>query len=158
MVTAAYVFGPRKIIQELVGIESGKEQFLQAFNEIFIPWCLQNCSPSTSAKLDFLLALIDSECFPEQWNSIVTHATCPEHSTLKTSDSKISVLAVLMEKARERVRKANTVQASQPEDWQHKFLDAAAVSLINANPLFGTSDARLLWYVGYTCKFFFLQD
>ncbi|KAL3530952.1 hypothetical protein ACH5RR_010274 [Cinchona calisaya] len=139
MMTAVYIFGPRKIIQELVGIESGTEQFLQAFNEIFIPWCLQNCSPSIGAKLDFLLALIDSECFSEQWNSIITFTTYLEDST-----SKIPVLAMLMEKAREKTRKANCLQGSQTEDWRHEFLDVAAVSVVNANPPFGTYDARFL--------------
>ncbi|CDP04076.1 unnamed protein product [Coffea canephora] len=144
MAAVAYVFGPHKIIQELMGIELGKEQFLQAFNELFIPWCLKDWSVSTSAKLDFLLALMDSEYFTEQWNSIVTYAIYPKDSTLGTSDSKIPVLAVLMEKARERLRKANTLRGSQPEDWQHEFLDIAALSVVNANPPFGTSDARFL--------------
>ena len=158
MAAVAYVFGPHKIIQELMGIELGKEQFLQAFNEIFIPWCLKDWSVSTSAKLDFLLALIDSEYFSEQWNSIVTYAINPKDSTLRTSDSKIPVLAVLMEKARERLRKANTLQGSQPEDWQHEFLDIAALSVVNANPPFGTSDARFLRYADYVCVLFSPQD
>lgn len=153
MGTTAYIFGPRKIIQELVGIDSGREHFLQAFNEIFVPLCLEKCSPSTGPKLDLLIALIDNECFPEQWNIIVTHATYPEEGTLRNSDSKVLVLAVLMEKARERIRKMKCLKGSRPEDWQHESLDIAAASIINSSPPFGTSEARFLRYVHYVCKF-----
>ncbi|CAI9107100.1 OLC1v1006386C1 [Oldenlandia corymbosa var. corymbosa] len=144
MVTATYIFGPYKIVQELACVESGTEQFLGAFSQTFVPWCLEKSSLSTSHKLDFLLALIDYQYFPEQWNIIVTHAIPLEGGTLKASDSKLTTLAELMEKARERIRKLKCAEGSHPENWRHENLDIAAVSIINCNPPFGTSEARIL--------------
>lgn len=165
---AVSIFGPRQIIRELVWVESSNyghqcdestkeldlEQFLQVFKEIFVPWCLQEYISSTSARLDLLMALLDNECFSQQWNIILTHATnlepfgaCPP----RAQDSNyISVLALLVEKISEVYRKRkvgldlNYQQGSCTGDWQHELLDSIAVDVVRSYPPFGTSDARFL--------------
>lgn len=165
---AVSIFGPRQIIRELVWVESSDyghqsdesnkeldlEQFLQVFKEIFVPWCLQEYISSISARLDLLMALLDNECFSQQWNIILTHATnlepfgaCPHAQ----DSNHISVLALLVEKISEVNRKRkvgldlNYQQGSCPGDWQHELLDSAAVAVVRSYPPFGTSDARFLW-------------
>lgn len=158
---AVSIFGPRKIIRQLICNESNSndckvyssneeldlEQFLQAYKEIFIPWCLEKNSYSTSSRLDLLLALLDNECFLEQWNNIIIHATNLENQ----DSSHFSVLTMLMEKTREEVEKRklgadiNHLQGSLPENWHHKLLDSAALFVARSLPLFGTSGARFLW-------------
>lgn len=146
LVAAVSIFGPQKTVQKLIGVELDKEKFLIAFNEIFIPWCLRDCSASTGSKLDFLLAIVDSKCFMEQWHSVITFAINTEGLTSSTLDSRlIQLLAMLMEKARERMRKENNLKELQIGLWQHKLLDSAAISVVN-NPPCGTFGARFLRY------------
>lgn len=157
LVTAASIFGPDNTIRKLIGAELDKRQLLLAFNEIFIPWCLQNWSTSSSSKLDLLLALIDAKCFLEQWNSIITYAIDREGLRFGTLDTKLmQLLAVLMEKARDRIRKGKYPQEWQLDYCQNELLDIAALSVINANPPFGTFEARFLWYVDETNFFYYM--
>ncbi|KAK3022274.1 hypothetical protein RJ639_045381, partial [Escallonia herrerae] len=167
IVHAASVFGPRKIVRELVGAESSSygcqlnerneerdlEQFLQVFKDIFIPWCLQKNSYSSSTRLDLLLALLDDHCFAEQWNSIITHATSLEQlgAGPATEDiSYISLLALLLEKIKDETRKRkgrtdfDHRQGSHPDHWHHELLDSAAVAIARSCPPFGTSHVRFL--------------
>lgn len=145
MATATSIFCPRNTIDKLIGVGLDKKQFLLAYNEIFIPWCLQDWSASTSSKLDFLLALIDDGSFREQWNSIITYAIDREGLRLSTLDAKlIQLLAVLVEKARERIRKGKHLQEWQLDYCQNELLDIAAFSIINANPPYGTFETRFL--------------
>ncbi|KAK3022955.1 hypothetical protein RJ639_046773 [Escallonia herrerae] len=171
IVHAASVFGPRKIVRELVGAESSSygcqlnerneerdlEQFLQVFKDIFIPWCLQKNSYSSSTRLDLLLALLDDHCFAEQWNSIITHATSLEQlgAGPATEDtSYISLLALLLEKIKEETRKRkgrtdfDHRQGSHPDHWHHELLDSAAVAIARSCHPFGTSHVRFFAVVG----------
>ncbi|GJR36275.1 E3 ubiquitin protein ligase listerin, partial [Tanacetum coccineum] len=79
MVVAVSMFGPLKFIQEAVRgqiepISQSEEknqdlntrQFLQYYNDTFVPWCLQANSCSSMARLDLLLSLLNEECFSEQ--------------------------------------------------------------------------------------------
>ncbi|XP_042045298.1 E3 ubiquitin-protein ligase listerin-like [Salvia splendens] len=137
------VFGPRKITQELTCSELGEEQFLKSFNEIIVPWCLKIFSPTTAARLDLLLALVDDECFSEQWDAIVSYIVDREKvgvDPAAVDRNCISVLAILMEKVRERTRKTALCQ----DNWHHELLDLVAVHVAQAYPPVGNSDAQFL--------------
>lgn len=157
MVVVVSTFGPRKVIQEIVrqqnepGCQSEEKntdlslkQFLLYFKEIIVPWCLQIGSCSTLARLDLLLALLDDECFSEQWDSVILHATgtCDSSNTL--------ILALLMEKTREEIIKRtvagnlNHVQGANPNHWHHELLDSTALSIARSLPPFGSSSARFI--------------
>ena len=171
---AVSVFGPRMIIRELVcgdyaafsslsdcmERELESEQFLQLYKEIFVPWCLQGNGSSTSARLDLLLALLDNECFPEQWDIIITYATDLELCGLGTSDpNNILVLAMLMEKARMEICKRKVgvdlvhQQGSHADHWHHELLDSSAISTACSNPSFRSSDARFIRYANKKSKY-----
>ena len=167
---AVSVFGPRKIIQELIcnkalsfghlshdgGEKLGQEDFLQVFKELFTPWCLLGHDSSISAQLDLLLALFEDESFAEQWCMVITYATKLECCGAKPGSldsNQIAVLAILMEKAREKLKKRkvgvdfNHHQGCQPDHWHHELLDLAAVSVACSLPPYGTSDSRFIRYV-----------
>ncbi|XP_075088640.1 E3 ubiquitin-protein ligase listerin-like [Nicotiana tabacum] len=147
MVAAISIFGPRKIIQEIFCIEPEAKQFLHVFKEIFIPWCLQANSPTTSMRLDLLLSLLDDECFAEQWASIVTHATNLEElkSGNRVVDSDcLSLLAMLVEKAREQTSIRGTFQVPYAARWHHQLLDSTAISVARAFPPFETSSVSYM--------------
>ncbi|KAK4419849.1 E3 ubiquitin-protein ligase listerin [Sesamum alatum] len=147
IVVAVTVFGPRKIIQELMCTGVGTGQFLKSFTDIIIPWCLKSFTPSTAARLDLLLALLDDECFSEQWNAIITYLVNREKVGFNpgTMDrDQISILAILMEKVRERTRKSIHQSGSCGSNWQHELLDLVAIDVVKASPPFGNSDARFL--------------
>ncbi|PIN19545.1 hypothetical protein CDL12_07776 [Handroanthus impetiginosus] len=147
IVVAVSIFGPRRIAQELMSIDSGTEQFLQSFNEIMIPWCLKEFRPSTAARLDLLLALLDDECSEEQWNTIISYLVNGEKVGVfsGTMDrDHMPVLAILMEKVRERTRKSVHQPDSSENNFQHELLDLAALSVVRAFPPLGDSDARFL--------------
>lgn len=164
---AVSVFGPRKIIQELIcnkalsfghlshdgGEKLGQEDFLQVFKELFTPWCLLGHDSSISAQLDLLLALFEDESFAEQWCMVITYATKLECCGAKPGSldsNQIAVLAILMEKAREKLKKRkvgvdfNHHQGCQPDHWHHELLDLAAVSVACSLPPYGTSDSRFI--------------
>ena len=166
---AVSVFGPRKIIQELIrnkghsfghlsydgGEKLGQEDFLHIFKEIFTPWCLHGNDSSINAQLDLLLALFEDEYFAEQWCIVITHATKVESCGSKPGSldsNQIAVLAVLMEKAREKLKERkvgvdfNHHQDCQPDHWHHELLDFAAVSVTCSLP-HGTSDSQFIRYV-----------
>ncbi|KAI7741150.1 hypothetical protein M8C21_024418, partial [Ambrosia artemisiifolia] len=145
MVAAVSTFGPRKFIQEVM-LEQNEcssrseeknrnlslKRFLQHFNEIFVPWCLQTDSCSTSARLNLLFALLDDECFSEQCNSIILHAAS-SHDSYYTC-----ILALVMEKTREEcIKKKLHVDLSH-----HELLGSIALSVTCSFPPFGCSDAR----------------
>ncbi|KAH0637976.1 hypothetical protein KY285_037657 [Solanum tuberosum] len=147
MVAAVSIFSPRKIIQEIFCIEPEGRQFLHVFKETFIPWCLQANSPTTSMRLDLLLSLLDDEYLAEQWASIIMHATNLEE--LKSADGIVnsdclSLLTILIEKARTRTSNRSTVQVPYAAHWHHHLLDSAAVSVVQAFPPFGTSNVSYM--------------
>ncbi|KAL0370829.1 UNVERIFIED_CONTAM: E3 ubiquitin-protein ligase listerin [Sesamum angustifolium] len=147
IVVAVTVFGPRKIIQELMCTGVGTRQFLQSFTDIIIPWCLKSFTPSTATRLDLLLALLDDECFSQQWNAIITYLVNRKKVGFNpgtVNGDQISVLAILMEKVRERTRKSISRSGSCERNWQHELLDLVAIDVVKASPPFGNSDARFL--------------
>lgn len=173
LLVAVSMFGPRKVVEEICvhskgdpssffdmsdkGLESlDKEHFMQLFKDIFVPWCLQGNYYSTSVRMDLLLELLDDECFSELWCIIISHAANVEIVGVGPAflDSKhIDILAILIEKAREQLRKRNVEagrncqKGSRPEDWQNEFLDAAAVHVICSKSSIKCSGARFLWAV-----------
>ncbi|CAA2933942.1 Hypothetical predicted protein [Olea europaea subsp. europaea] len=149
IVVAASVFGPQKIIQELISIDLRTQEFLQYFNERIIPSCLREVGPSNASRLDLLLALLDEECFSEQWNAIITYLINSEQVGVSpgTVDNKISILAILIEKVRERTRKYTHLEGSCAYEWHHELLDSAALSIIHSFPPFRNSDAHFLFAV-----------
>lgn len=167
---AVSVFGPRKIIQELIhtkGLSLGhlshnggenlsQEGFLQVFKEIFTPWCLHGNDSSISARLDVLLALFEDDSFYEQWCIVINYATKLEHCGAKSGpldSNRIAVLAILMEKVRDKFKKRkvgvdfNHHQGCQPDHWHHELLDFAAVSVTCSVPPFGISGSQFIRYV-----------
>ncbi|XP_022848919.1 E3 ubiquitin-protein ligase listerin-like [Olea europaea var. sylvestris] len=149
LVVAASVFGPQKIIQELISIDLQTREFLQYFNERIIPSCLREVGPSNASRLDLLLALLDEECFSEQWDAIITYLINSEQVGVSpgTVDNKISILAILIEKVRERTRKHTHLEGSCAYEWHHELLDSAALSIIHSFPPFRNSDAHFLFAV-----------
>ncbi|KAK9280494.1 hypothetical protein L1049_014186 [Liquidambar formosana] len=166
LTVAVLIFGPRKIIQELFvhnkeqscshfsdrNRELDREDFIHVFTEIFIPWCLHGNNCSTSARLDLLLALLDDEFFAEQWCSVVTCATnleCSEAGPGSIDSNNMAVLAMLIEKAWEEIKKrkeldSNHLQGSCTDHWHHELLDTAAVSVACSIPPFRTFDAQFV--------------
>ncbi|XP_060206970.1 E3 ubiquitin-protein ligase listerin isoform X1 [Lycium barbarum] len=147
MVAAVSIFGPRKIIQEIFCIEPEAREFLHVFKETFVPRCLQANSPSTSMWLDLLISLLDDECLAEQWASIIMHATNSEE--LKYADGIVdsdclSLLAMLIEKAKMRASNRSTLQVPYAAYWHHHLLDFAAISVVRAFPPFGTSNVSYM--------------
>lgn len=130
-----------------------EEQFMHLFREIFVPWCMHEDNSSTSARLDLLLALLDDECFSEQWGNVITYVTNLEHSGVVPAyrgSNRIAMLAVLLEKARDKItRKVGDNSYSQKgaklDHWHHNHLDVAAVTIARSLPPFRTSDAQFLW-------------
>lgn len=164
------IFGARKVLQVLFsnndavsrGPPHDKESelklkyFLQVYKETFVPWCLHGYNCGTSARLDLLLALLDDECFSEQWHAIITYAIDLVSSKvgLGSMDSNhLAVLAMLLEKARNEVRRRKVGEdsfhrlGSLPDHWHHELLETAAVSAAFSLPPFGTSDVQFVRYV-----------
>lgn len=109
-----------------------KNQFLQAFTDDYVPWCLHGHCNSSNSKLDFLIALIQDEYFSEQWCAIITEATKVETcSEIDPGIPNIEVLTMFFEKVRKYIgsRKLGITHynGSLPEHWQHELLDSAAV-------------------------------
>ncbi|KAK6234537.1 hypothetical protein SCA6_009874 [Theobroma cacao] len=161
------IFGARKVLQVLFsnndavsrGPPHDKESelklkyFLQVYKETFVPWCLHGYNCGTSARLDLLLALLDDECLSEQWHAIITYAIDLVSSKvgLGSMDSNhLAVLAMLLEKARNEVRRRKVGEdsfhrlGSLPDHWHHELLETAAVSAALSLPPFGTSDVQFV--------------
>ncbi|KAL0389109.1 UNVERIFIED_CONTAM: E3 ubiquitin-protein ligase listerin [Sesamum calycinum] len=118
IVVAVTVFGPRKIIQELMCTGVGTRQFLQSFTDIIIPCGMPLTYLVNREKVGFNPGTVDGD--------------------------QISVLAILMEKVRERTRKSISRSGSCERNWQHELLDLVAIDVVKASPPFGNSDARFL--------------
>ncbi|OMO82940.1 Zinc finger, RING-type [Corchorus capsularis] len=161
------IFGACKVLKVLFtdndGLSSGpshekdgelkQECFLQVYKERFVPWCLHGHNFGTSARLDLLLALLDDECFSEQWHAIITYAIDLVKSKvgLGSMDSNhLAVLAMLLEKARNELRRRKREEdsfnqlGSVPDHWHHELLESTVVSIALSLPPFGASDAQLV--------------
>ncbi|CAL8160412.1 unnamed protein product [Prunus armeniaca] len=161
---AVSVFGSRKIVQQLLiqhnlsscshSTDGGDKEieadlFMQMFKESIVPWCLRGNSCSLSARLDMLLALLDDEYFFEQWDTVIRYATNLEHSGSATSSldsDRITILAMLLEKARDKIanRKEGDISMGNPDHWHHELLESAAVAVACSPPAFGTSNSQFV--------------
>ncbi|XP_020522309.1 E3 ubiquitin-protein ligase listerin isoform X2 [Amborella trichopoda] len=121
------------------------EVFLQIFEDDFVLWCLHGGdSSSLSARLDFLLSLLEDTLFYDQWRRILVHATNLEDLSQTDSNSldvdRVGVLALLMEKVRRRTGnkefgcESSDSKGYLPEHFQHELLDSAAVC-VSRHPL-----------------------
>lgn len=132
------------------------EDFMQIFKNIFVPWCLQSNSCSTSARLDLLLALLDDEYFSEQWSLIVNYVIGQSYSELQPGlldADRAATLAMLLEKARDESMKrkvkddSSRRQGCNAEDWHHEYLKSSAIAVSQSLPPFSTSHVQFIWYV-----------
>lgn len=171
---AVSVFGPRKIVQELFihnngtssthfsGVEAQDveaRQFMQLFNEVFVPWCLQG--NNSGARLDLLLALIDDEHFSDQWHSVISYSINLDHTgvVLESMNSEsLAMLAKLLDRARGKIANSdarkvtNTWQKANLGKWHHEHLESAAVAIAQSHAPFGSSFTDFLWYVNYRSR------
>ncbi|GAB2286150.1 hypothetical protein Dimus_020575 [Dionaea muscipula] len=153
------IFGPRRVIERLpIGDEAiaarvpvygdgevALQHFCQVFERTFIPWCFSGDDVSATARLDLLLALLDYDCFSEQWDDIVSYAT-NEGDFGFVSKSQITRLAKLLEKARRIIldRRLKLDGQNQSEKWHHKLLDTAAISIMHSVSTSGNSESQFL--------------
>ncbi|KAL6195350.1 hypothetical protein ACLB2K_030969 [Fragaria x ananassa] len=155
------VFGPHNIIHELhvhnMSPHEGdtaleEETFLQMFKGTFVPWCLSGNSCSLSARLDLLLALLDDEYFFEQWDSVIRYATNLEYSgsaPCSLDSDRITILAMLLEKARNEITKAKVgisicTNMGNIDHWHHELLESTVVAVARSSPPFGASSSQFL--------------
>lgn len=164
---AVRVFGARYVVHTLTRFHKrdfcsdeqdnalDSEQFLHIFNERLVPWCLGKSDSCTAARIDLLLTLLDDECFPEQWSSILSYAVRLECSGVgpgSLDPNCVGVLSILLQKARGEItvrkwKRSNYYQDSYAECWHHKLLDSAAVAAISSHPPFQKSTAEFVLYV-----------
>jgi len=168
---AISIFGPQMIVQEVfiknkghyssqVSYDGNKvgeaEDFMQIFKNIFVPWCLQSNSCSTSARLDLLLALLDDEYFSEQWSFIVNYVIGQGYSDFEPrlpDADHAAIMAMLLEKARDESmkRKAKDDSSHSPgtnaEDWHHEYLESSAIAVCQSLPPLNNSHVQFVWYV-----------
>lgn len=139
----------------VTGVKNSQfEDFLQAFKDTFVPWCL-NKQKSESVHLDLLLALLEDECIEDQWNIIMSYALEVEHG--RSADISIdpdvaAFLSVLLQKARDKIK--SMVQAEcklqkhlYVKRWHHKLLDSLALAVACTTPLYTISEVNFLWYI-----------
>ncbi|XWS74417.1 hypothetical protein CRYUN_Cryun02cG0214200 [Craigia yunnanensis] len=161
------IFGARKVLHEIFSnyderscrlpndkdSELKLEYYLQVYKETFVPWCLHGHNCGTIARLDLLLALLDDECFSEQWYAVITYAIDLVNSKVGSGSMEsnhVAVLAILFEKARNEIRRRKAGEdsflrlGSLPDHWHHELLEATAVSVAFSLPPFGTSDAQFV--------------
>ncbi|TKY56564.1 E3 ubiquitin-protein ligase listerin [Spatholobus suberectus] len=165
---AVSIFGPQMIVQEVFiknrGHYSSKlsydgdkvgeaDDFMQIFKNIFVPWCLQSNSCSTSARLDLLLALLDDEYFSEQWSFIINYVIDRSSSKFQPGlldADHAATLAMLLEKARDESMKRKVKddsshgQGCNAEDWHHEYLESSAIAVSRSLPPFSTSHVQFI--------------
>lgn len=164
----ASVFGPRNIVKQLMvhnkGIfsnyndgdnESNKldsDNFMHAFKDVFIPWCLNETKTTISSQLDLLLALLDDEYFPEQWSAVISHVVGAESSgppLICIDSNKMSLLDMLLNKARDEFIKSKSVDSLQVyrssiENWHNELLDSVALSIASSKPPYRDIDVQFV--------------
>uniref|UniRef100_A0ACD5YC06 Uncharacterized protein n=1 Tax=Avena sativa TaxID=4498 RepID=A0ACD5YC06_AVESA len=134
------IFGPAPLLlknSEKNDDKSYVEPYLNLFNTDFVPWCLDGKYSTCSSKIDLLLALIQEECFFDQWCLIIKYTGAKqkrvvENKTSHTND-QFELLTLILQKVRERIAsgKLKNLQrsGSLPEHWRHDLLDSVAVSV-----------------------------
>lgn len=74
------------------------------------------------------------------------HVSLSKGNTDKNLDfDNISVLAMLLEKARERIQSICYQQGLSAAHWHHKLLDSTAIAVAREFPSFGAGSARFVW-------------
>ncbi|KAK7385599.1 hypothetical protein VNO78_31325 [Psophocarpus tetragonolobus] len=165
---AVSIFGPRMIVQEVfiknrghyssqVSYDGDKvgeaEDFMQIFKNIFVPWCMQPNTCSTSARLDLLLALLDDEYFSEQWSFIINYVIGQSYSEFPPGlldANHAATLAIILEKARDESMKRKVKddsrhrQGCDAEDWHHEFLESSAIAVSQSLPPFSPSHVQFI--------------
>uniref|UniRef100_A0ACD5XVI5 Uncharacterized protein n=1 Tax=Avena sativa TaxID=4498 RepID=A0ACD5XVI5_AVESA len=134
------IFGPAPLFlknSEKNDDKSYVEPYLNLFNTDFVPWCLDGKYSTCSSKIDLLLALIQEECFFDQWCLIIKYTGAKqkrvvENKTSHTND-QFELLTLILQKVRERIAsgKLKNLQrsGSLPEHWRHDLLDSVSVSV-----------------------------
>ncbi|KAJ3688315.1 hypothetical protein LUZ61_017479 [Rhynchospora tenuis] len=138
-------FAPVELFSEISDKASNSDDqeklkvFVQTFKDELVPWCLDRNTLSSCAKLDFLISLMQDECFSEQWSSILIFLTDGQSSV---QINRLEVLALLLEKIRGNIGKLKR-KGSLPEHWHHNLLDSTAVAVV-IGPSTGALEARFL--------------
>ncbi|CAI0399632.1 unnamed protein product [Linum tenue] len=168
LTVAVSIFGPRATLHQLCNCNAGSPgsanpserklelaDFMQAFSETFVPWCLSGHSSSINSRLDLLLELLNDEYFPKQWDIVVScainRATVRGRMEPGTVESERLVsLAMLLDKARVQITRKLLTGTSEyqhwynPEAWYHELLESAAVLVACSSVTFNHSAAQFL--------------
>ncbi|KAJ4772899.1 E3 ubiquitin-protein ligase listerin [Rhynchospora pubera] len=129
--TLSETFAPVELFSELSdkasdSVEQEKlKVFVQTFKDELVPWCLDRNTLSSGAKVDFLISLMQDECFSEQWASIFIFLTDGQSAV---QIDQLEVLALLLEKIRVNIGKLKR-KGSLPDHWHHNLLDSTAVAV-----------------------------
>ncbi|KAK4759113.1 hypothetical protein SAY87_020414 [Trapa incisa] len=131
-------------------LDSG--QFMHIFNERLVPWCIGRRDDCTAARIDLLIMLLDDECFPEQWSSVLSYSVrleCSEVGHRSLDPDCMAVLSVLLQKVRGAVtrrvwKRSNHYKDSYVDCWHHSLLDSAAVALTSSLQTYPKSAAEIL--------------
>ncbi|KNA05184.1 hypothetical protein SOVF_192710 [Spinacia oleracea] len=149
------IFGSRNIVLRLVPIEESADgsaagqvdgevsKFLKVYEETFVSWCFSGSESAMDARLDLLLALLDDECFNQQWNIIVSYSANMYHS----ATFYIGKLSILIEKARKLIKRKSELgddKFSKIANWQHELLDSIAVSIMQNAPALIDCDLQFI--------------
>ncbi|XP_074269259.1 E3 ubiquitin-protein ligase listerin [Silene latifolia] len=139
------IFGPKKTIQKIIsseetasgigadvtdGVNREPNKFLNAFERTFVHWCFMGNESLVDSRMNVLLALLDEECFTEQWDTIISYAAI-------AGTSHVGRLATLIQKVRSLTRQRSRVHNNkifQISCWQHEKLDSVAFSVMLSAP------------------------
>ncbi|CAM8952622.1 unnamed protein product [Rhodiola kirilowii] len=162
------VFGPRNIVKQLIdhnkdifstcndggngSNEMNRHNFMHAFTDVFVPWCLHENKITVSSQLDLLLALLDDEYFHEQWSAVISYIIKKESSGPlpgSIESNKMGLLDMLLNKSREKIRKSKNVDSFQVyqssiENWHNEFLDSVALSIASSLPPYRDIDVQFV--------------
>ncbi|CAM8950128.1 unnamed protein product [Rhodiola kirilowii] len=165
---AVSVFGPRNIVKQLIdhnkdifstcndggngSNEMNRHNFMHAFTDVFVPWCLHENKITVSSQLDLLLALLDDEYFHEQWSAVISYIIKKESSGPlpgSIESNKMGLLDMLLNKSREKIRKSKNVDSFQVyqssiENWHNEFLDSVALSIASSLPPYRDIDVQFV--------------
>lgn len=156
---AVSVFGAREVVHVLSGCHKGSssstsekhqgldcEGFINIFKQRFIPWGLSRNDSNTAARIDFLITLLDEECFPDQWSSIISYVVNLDVPG-SVDSSYVALLSTLLKEARGEIAKRKVDnQGSYMNRWHHKLIDSTAVAVICSSPPFQMAAEDFLWY------------
>ncbi|CAM8949385.1 unnamed protein product [Rhodiola kirilowii] len=141
---AVSVFGPRNIVKQLIdhnkdifstcndggngSNEMNRHNFMHAFTDVFVPWCLHENKITVSSQLDLLLALLDDEYFHEQWSAVISYIIKKESSGPLPGS----------------IESNKMVYQSSIENWHNEFLDSVALSIASSLPPYRDIDVQFV--------------